>query len=632
LTGFGQLHRSGDRDEIQDFEHTFQGVQMGGTGFLGTNAQPELGALNAGRSAELDALASYLLFLDPLPRSPWRTATGNLSEAAIRGATFFVGTNRPARRADATCATCHVPETGFCDRSFHNVGQRRDPAEHELNSRTPAWSVNTPSLVGAWATAPYVGTISGVEAHHAIDAMIGLLRDATGRANTTTNHGRPDALSVRQMKDLAEFILSIDGNMTAEEVRTARDVQPPRMVRVEPSSLGRIEVWFSETLKPESAQNPSYYRLTTTAGLPIAISGARFDSQNGDRVTLFTSLRPHTSYLLTPAGGILDDADAASGGVANSIDPADPANRHAFSVTDRVTVTLGASGYEDFTIPVHDSAMVGPNLATWSHDSVWIFPVSGGPGFTTAFVRFEWANSFRTNTGVTNGLQITAASFRLEPSFGDSQTIELRRCLQRWSDPSSGGDFNSNPTGGPTWNASAHNTRNWNQPGAGRLGSNGTTTNDYFGTNDLASRIDTTVTMKAINEPSEFSGPLVTDAFRFWLNNPSYDFGYGLRLAAGSRLETRFERWEKGFRDSGPALKITYLIPDAAPALEITTTQSGLRLSWPVEHVGYALETAGRPDGGWTGYGPVSTNTVSYFVDIPPIELQQFFRLNKAGQ
>jgi YHS domain-containing protein len=82
-TGFGQLHRSGDRDEVQDFEHTFQSPQMGGIGFLGETVNAELGAPNAGRSTELDAIADYLLFLDPLWRSPHRVGPGALSEAAI---------------------------------------------------------------------------------------------------------------------------------------------------------------------------------------------------------------------------------------------------------------------------------------------------------------------------------------------------------------------------------------------------------------------------------------------------------------------------------------------------------------------------------------------------------------------
>jgi hypothetical protein len=60
-------------------------------------------------------MASYLLSLDPVMRSPFREANGALSEAAIRGATFFRGTDRVARAGDAGCISCHNPATGFVD-------------------------------------------------------------------------------------------------------------------------------------------------------------------------------------------------------------------------------------------------------------------------------------------------------------------------------------------------------------------------------------------------------------------------------------------------------------------------------------------------------------------------------------
>ena len=630
-TGFGQLHRSGDRDEVQDFEHTFQGPQMGGTGFLGTNVQAELGAPNAGRSAELDGLATYLMSLEPLRRSPYRVPGGTLSEAAVRGATFFAGTNRPVRRADAGCVTCHVPETGFCDLKFHNVGQRREASERELNNRTPAWSVNTPSLVGVWATAPYVGDLNETEAHHARDSMLGLLRDMVGRANSITNHGRPDGLTLKQLTDLAEFVLSIDGNMTAADVRNARDESPPRLERVEPASLTRLDVWFNESVQPSGATNPASWILTDEHGARVPITGTIWDPQNGDHATLLTQLRPYTTYQLLALGTILDEADAASGNAANALEPSDPANQRSFTLTDRLSITLGASGYENLTISVHDAAMVGPNLSTWSHDSVWVFPVSGAPGFNTAFVRFEWAAAFRAATGVTNALQLLGAGLRLEPDFGDSQTLHLRRCLQRWSDPASGGDFNSNPTGGPTWNASAHGTRNWNQPGAGRLGSDGTNVNDYFGTNDLAARVDAVAVMTAINEPAELSGALMTEAFRFWLANPSVDYGYALRLAPGSRAETKFGRWESGLRADGPVLRLTYLLPGASPTLHARLNGITLLLTWAMEPSNFSLQSAPAPDGPWT---PVltapapnnGTNTVG--VPITGVSAsEKYFRL-----
>jgi DNA-binding beta-propeller fold protein YncE len=629
-TGFGQLHRSGDRDEVQDFEQTFQGPQMGGAGFLGASVHPELGAPNAGRSPELDALASYLLFLDPLWRSPQRAAGGGLSEAAIRGATFFAGTNRAARRGDAGCVTCHLPETSFTDFKFHNVGQRRDAAERELNNRAPAWSVNTPSLVGAWATAPYVGSISGNEGHSAREDMIGFLRDAVGRANTSTNHGRPDGLTPRQMRDLAEFVLSIDGNMTAVEVRNARDTTPPRIERAAVTSLSRIDVWFSETVKPAGATNPANWSLTDSRGLAIPITGAVFDNQNGDHVILTTVLQPHSTSVLMPIGSILDDADAVTGNTANAIDVSDPANRCSLIVGDRLTITLGASGYENLTIPVHDSAMVGPGLANWSHDSVWLSTANSGPNFTTAFLRFDWASAFRAVTGVTNTAQILDARFTLTPELGDSQRIELRRCLQRWADPAAAGDFNSNPTGGPTWNSSAHGTKSWNLPGAARVGGNGTATNEYFGINDLASRLDATVAMVSITEPAEFGGALVTDAFRFWFENPAFDNGYALRLAAGSRQETKFDRWESGFREKSPVLKLTYLLPGAPPRLQAVPFGASIRLQWPVDHSGYRVEATSDPRGGWTGFGAtVSSNGTLNYIDVPALGDQQFFRLAK---
>ena len=187
-TGWGQLHRSGDRDEIQDFEHTFQGVSMGGTGFLGAGVQPELGSPNAGLDSDLDALASYILSLEPPRRSPYRESDGSLSEAAIRGATFFKGSDA-TRPADADCASCHDPATGFVDFSFHNVGQAVRPGEQELQNRSPANHVNTATLIGLWTSAPYDGIAGWAE------DLMGALLDMQARSGSATPHGRLDGLA-----------------------------------------------------------------------------------------------------------------------------------------------------------------------------------------------------------------------------------------------------------------------------------------------------------------------------------------------------------------------------------------------------------------------------------------------------
>lgn len=58
ITDFGQLHQAGDRDEVQDFEHTLQSAMLGGSGFRSVWAKPALEPPNAGLDPELDAIAS----------------------------------------------------------------------------------------------------------------------------------------------------------------------------------------------------------------------------------------------------------------------------------------------------------------------------------------------------------------------------------------------------------------------------------------------------------------------------------------------------------------------------------------------------------------------------------------------
>lgn len=600
VRGWGQLHRSGDRDEVQDFEHTFRNIQMGGAGFLGAAAKPELGEPNAGLSPELDGLAAYLLTLEPLRRSPRRVPGGALSEAASRGATFFMGANRAQKPGDAGCAACHVPETGFQDYGFHDVGQQRDATEKELNSRTPAWHVNTPTLVGLWATPPYEGMAQPAESHSAEGGMVAFLLDAARRGAAANPHGRPDGLTSRQLRDLAEFVLSIDGNMTAEEARGAGDSIPPRITRISPTSLTRVEVWFNESIREAGAERVENWRLVDAAGAVVPIAAALWDPQNGDRVTLTTSLKPHTSYRLSVVGGILDMADAATGGTANAIDPGAADNRREFAITDRLTITLGASGRENLAIPVHDTAMVGPGLNTWSHDSLWLAPTTTTPRSTTGFIRFAWRNVFAQATGVARPEEILEAAFHLHPEFGDGARLEVRRVLQGWSDPASGSDWNSSATGAPTWRDSAHPGKRWNTAGAGKLGGFGDKMADYNGSNDLAARTDAVVEVQSMNRDVEFGGPLVTDAYRFWFANPAVDYGHAVRFAsAATAQELKFERGESGLRDHAPSLRITYLLPGAPPRLEAEARGGQVELRWPAEFSGWVLESARDVAGPW---------------------------------
>jgi len=579
VRGWGQLHHSGDRDEVQDFEHTFTGPQMGGTGFLGGAVNAELGPPNAGLSPELDALADYLLSVPPLMRSPRRSPTGALSESAVRGATFFLGDGAEPRSGDAACASCHVPESAFTDRRFHDVGQRRSPEERELND--PAlrgdclWCSNTPSLLGLWATAEYDGLSKWAP------TMIGVLEDFRA-SDRPAPHGRAHRLNGRQIADLAEFVLSIDGDLDAATVRGARDGTPPRIVRVAPTSASRVEVWFSEAVERSSAERAAHYRITEQAtGVSVPIVRADWEEQNGDRVTLWTDLvaKPGGNrYILEPAGAIADAAADATGGTANPIDPSDPANRHTFVLDEQLTITLGASGYENISIRVHDSSPTGPNLATWNHDRISLYKPSDrlNPGF----VRFDWREAFVEATGVADASQIEAAAFSFEPMSGDVNEIEARRVLQGWSDPRSGGDWNRAATGAPTWRDHAHPDDRWNIPGAGALGGAGDSPTDYDGEFDLAAVVDAESVMPAINRRVSFGSPRIRDAYRLWFDNPDIDYGHALRLVPRPGRETvvQAHRWEDDSHSSGPILELTYRLTPATstpgPGRTLTPTRT----------------------------------------------------------
>ncbi len=532
-TGFGQLHRSGDRDEVQDFEHTFTGETMGGTGFLGAKAQPSLGVPNAGRDADLDAIATYLLGLAPIARSPHRASDGSLTESARRGARLFFA---------ARCDQCHVPETGFVDFAFHDVGSRRPGDEEELNHNSRGefmWHVNTKTLVGLFATPGYQGVATFADT---IDAF---LADIAQR----TSHGDIRDLNEGERADLGHFLLSVDGNTTAAEVRSARDETPPTLTRVAITSLTRVDVWFHEPVGRATAEDAGSWRIVRSDGTAMPVTAAQWGAKNGDRVTLTVALQPNTTYDVTPP--------PVTDGAGNALVPA--SNRKALAVGDTATITLGSSGYQNLTIAVHDAGVVGPNLATWNHDSPQLFIDNNGRPIK-GFVRFEWRNAFAAATGVGNAGDIVAAEFSLHASRGHTHPIEARRCLQPWTD-ASGGNWNRKANGAPTWRDHSHSNARWNQAGARRraAGVEGRDESDFNGPNDLAFTPDAVADPQSLTEPVVFEGPSVRDAFRFWLDHPDVDYGYVLELAPNPpKTGYSFHRHESAGGRFGPVLTITY--------------------------------------------------------------------------
>ena len=140
----GRFHWTGNFDEIQDFENDIR-EEFAGSGFLTDEEFEEtsdtLGPPKAGRSVELDALASYIFSLDESPPSPY-------DEDSL-GEELFHSNG---------CAECHPPPL-YTDSTI------TEPIRHDVGTITEASGArrgddidgfDTPTLLGIWHSPPYL--------------------------------------------------------------------------------------------------------------------------------------------------------------------------------------------------------------------------------------------------------------------------------------------------------------------------------------------------------------------------------------------------------------------------------------------------------------------------------------------
>ncbi len=185
-TRFGNLHWSGNFDEVQDFEVQMEQLN-GGEGLIPgrtfTNTTSPLNHVSTGLNSELDALAAYVngLGKDTVKRSPHRTYTGAFSEAALRGKTVFDNQN---------CGECHTGNA-YRDGLTHDVGTITSASGNRLGGTLS--SIRTPSLIELWDSAPYFHDGSALT-----------LSDVF----TKGTHQR--AFAQGEQADLIEYLLSID--------------------------------------------------------------------------------------------------------------------------------------------------------------------------------------------------------------------------------------------------------------------------------------------------------------------------------------------------------------------------------------------------------------------------------------
>jgi len=127
------------------------------------------------------AIDAYLKSLKPLP-SP-SLVNGRLSASARRGQKLFKDRN-------VGCANCHPPGL-FTDLKTYDVGTRG-------RFDQPTDRFDTPTLVEAWRTAPYLH-----------DGSAATIREVLTAHNPRDEHGKTSHLTPRQLDDLAAYVLSL---------------------------------------------------------------------------------------------------------------------------------------------------------------------------------------------------------------------------------------------------------------------------------------------------------------------------------------------------------------------------------------------------------------------------------------
>ncbi|MDF2439039.1 MAG: hypothetical protein JWN98_23, partial [Abditibacteriota bacterium] len=272
----GPQHWTGNFDETQDFENDIR-AEFGGRGFLsdaafhsGTRAKP-LGDHKAGLSPELDALAAYVASLSDVHESPYKTDCGALSSAAAAGKVLFESTT-------VGCASCHIgPKfTDSAPGKLHDVGTISGTSGQRMG--TTLRGFDTPSLLGAWESAPYLH-----------DGSAATIRDVLTTKNHSHKHGKTSQLSPAQIAQLEAYVMQIDGRPTVS-------LPPATVTTTLDLVMDDCEVSLREAILYANA----HPNTTITFALPTDDSGFR----NG-----IWNLKPASPLPpITAAGTVIDGA------------------------------------------------------------------------------------------------------------------------------------------------------------------------------------------------------------------------------------------------------------------------------------------------------------------------------------
>lgn len=309
----------------------------------------------------------------------------------------------------------------------------------------------------------------------------------------------------------------------------------PKLLKVTPLSQTAIQLQYDRELRQETAEDMSIYQITPDIKVDFALLDDRLN-----RVMLFTSpLDIGKTYQLS---------------INNS--------QTAIDVTlpEEYEITFGNGNAVTFSGGLQDTSLiVNKDRKTRNNNSGAESTLLCNPIGTVFFIAFDLFDAFE-DMGIREPKQVLDAtiSLHVDKSEVDSaQTVILRRVLLPWKEGR--GKSERAREDELTYNSPLHRNLPWNKPPAQAMlaGIDGDTESDYNGSEDVAHRIDGSFEIHETGKRYTFKSDLITDAVRFWVKNPDYNYGYLFALRDGSTPIT-FSAKEADDESLRPMLTIRY--------------------------------------------------------------------------
>lgn len=309
----------------------------------------------------------------------------------------------------------------------------------------------------------------------------------------------------------------------------------PTLLKAIPLSQTAIQLQFDGELNAEEAENHLNYQITPDSTIEMALLG-----NTPDRVLLFTStMEIEKSYHLKLK---------MTQSEINIKLPAE--NEITFGAGDNVTFS---GGLQDTTL------IVNKNRKTRNNNVGAETTLDCQPTGSIFFIAFDLYDAFE-DMGIREPDQVLDVSISLHSKKNEidtEHTVILRRVLLPWREGRGTGERAKDNE--LTFNSPLHRNLPWNKPPAQAMlsGIDGDNESDYNGSEDVAYRTDGEFKIKETGKRHTFKSELMTDAVRFWITNPDYNYGYLFALREGNKPIV-FSSKEVSDENLRPILTIRY--------------------------------------------------------------------------